>query len=270
MSAVYDLYQPGDSWLHRLDPRSKLVSVACASALWLLYTNLWVMITGLVIVHLALISASIARPRIFSLWKITLPTMIMIILFGMAFYPAKGSLLLSFWFIRVTVYSLAQGVAVALRVGALAFTIFIWLFTTDQTTLVHSLVSLGLPYEWGLTLAMALRYLPTMASTLRMISDAQQARALELTRGNLFQRARAYIPIIVAMLITALRTAENLSRALESRALGAPGRKRTTLRPLHFRRGDLVWIVGSVTLTVGLLWARYALSLGADPLRLLP
>jgi energy-coupling factor transport system permease protein len=269
MSAMYDLYQPGDSWLHRLDPRSKLISVVCASALWLLYTNLWMMIVALAMVHVALASAHIARERIAWVWKITLPTMFMIALLWVVSYRGTGPAILSFWFIRVTAYNLAQGVTMALRISALAFTIFTWLFTTDQATLIHSLVSLGLPYAWGLTLAMALHYLPTMASILRMISDAQQARALDLAKGNPLQRARAYIPIIVAMLITALRTAESLSRALESRALGAPGRRRTTLRPLHFRRSGLAWVVSSVILTAALFWAHYALGLGADPLRLL-
>ena len=78
-------------------------------------------------------------------------------------------------------YSLAEG---------LAFVVYAWLFSTDQTTLVRGLVALGLPFQWGLTLAMALRYLPTMANAFRMISDAQQARALDLRKGNPIQRAR--------------------------------------------------------------------------------
>ncbi len=269
MSGMYDLYQAGDSWLHHLDPRGKLASVLCVSALLLLYANVWVMIAALLAIHAILASARIARARLIWVWKITLPTMVMIALLWVVTYRGTGQAFFSFWFVRVTAHNLAQGIAVALRIGALSFTIFAWLFTTDQTTLVHSLVSLGLPYEWGLTLGMALRYLPTMTAILQMISDAQQARALDLRKGNPLQRARAYIPIIVAMLITALRTAENLSRVLESRALGAPGRRRTTLHPLRFRRRDVVWISGNIAITIGLVWAHYALQWGVSPLYLI-
>ncbi len=268
MSARYDLYQPGYSWLHRLDPRVKLLLAFCGSLVLLLFTNLWVIVAALLLTQLALRSARISIERITAIWKALLPTMILVAVFWLILYPGQGSALVSFWIVRITVTNIAQALAIALRLGALGFTIFLWLFTTDQATLVRSLVALGLPYTWGLTLAIALRYLPTMASALRMISDAQQARALDLSKGNPLQRARAYIPIIVAMMITALRTAENLSRALESRAFGAP-RRRTFLRRLTFRRVDLVWVVGILLVTGLLLWARYGLGFGEQPLQLL-
>ena len=269
MSALYDLYQPGDSWLHRLDPRVKLALVVAAGLLLLAFRNVWIMVAASALFLFFLSSARIARNRIVSVWRITLPTMLLVAGLWVLFNPAQESAFIALWFIRVSPDNLAQGTALGLRIGALSALIFSWLFTTDQTTLVRSMVALGLPYEWGLTLAMALRYLPTMGAILRMISEAQQARALNLTRGSPLQRARAYMPIVVAMLITALRTAENLSRALESRALGA-SRHRTYLRQLHLRTVDLVWLVGIVTVTIVLLWARFALGFGVAPLALLP
>ena len=267
MSPLYDLYQPGGSWLHRLDPRSKLLFVACGCALLLLCRNLWIIAGALLATQLLLLNAGIGRERIRWVWKMLLPTMLMISVLWVVFYHGEGPVLFSWWVLEVTTYNLAEGLAIALRIGALAFVIFIWLFSTDQATLVRSLVSLGLPFEWCLTLAMALRYLPTMASAFGMISDAQQARALELNKGGPIKRARAYLPITVAMLITALRTAQNLSYALESRALGASPH-RTFLRQLHFRRTDLIWTAGIILATALLLWARVALGFGAHPLRL--
>lgn len=219
--------------------------------------------------QLSLWSAGVARERIATIWRATLPTMVLIWVFWVALYRGQGPLICSLGPVDVTLYDLAQGGAAALRIGALAFIVMIWLFTTDQTALVRSLVTLGLPYEWGLTLAIALRYLPMMASIFRMISEAQQARALDLTRGNLIQRARAHLPIIVPMLITALRTAESLSRALESRALGASCH-RTYLRCLRFRSTDLAWVTVVTIVTALAFWARFSLGLGIHPLRLLP
>jgi len=269
MSAVYDLYQPSESWLHRLDPRVKLLFVLSASVVLLASRNVWVMLATLAAVHAALWSARIAGRRIAWVWRVTLPTMALIAALWVALYPGRGPAWVEVWVLRVTTENVAEGLAMALRIGALAFAVFAWLFSTDQATLVRSLVALGMPHPWGLILAMALRYLPTMAGTFRVISDAQQARALDLTRGNLVARAKAYLPIVVAMLITALRTAENLSRALESRALGA-GVRRTYFRQLHYRWVDAVWTVAIVVATGLFLWARITWGVGAAPLRLVP
>ncbi len=269
MSSTFDLYQPGRSWLHRLDPRTKLLLVALGSVLSLLFGNLWIMAGLLICAHIALWSAKIRRERIAGIWKATLPTLLMIWVFWVALYGGSGQIIVSLGPVDITTYDLAQGGAAALRIGALAFVVMLWLFTTDQATLVRGLVSLGLPYEWGLTLAIALRYLPTMGGIFRMISDAQQARALELTKGSILRRARAHLPIIVPMLITALRTAENLSRALESRAFGTSHR-RTYLRHLRLRPADWAWMAGTILATALLVWARFALGFGSHPLRLLP
>ncbi|MHB1355441.1 MAG: energy-coupling factor transporter transmembrane component T family protein [Anaerolineae bacterium] len=265
MSTSYDLYQSGGSWLHKLDPRVKLLTVVCGSVILLSWQNLWLVAIALLVTLLVPLSAGISLKRMCSSWRLLWPMMVMIIVFTALFTPGDGAQILSVWIIRVTVGSLAHGVSLALRIAALAFIILSWLFTTDQATLTRSLIGLGLPYAWGLTLAMALRYIPTMASAFRMISDAQQARALELSKGNPLQRARAYLPITVAMLITALRTAEALSRALVSRGYGSDHR-RTNWRPLDFRTVDIVWLIALPIVLGVALWARYALGFGAQVL----
>jgi len=260
MSALYDLYQPGSSWLHRLDPRSKLWVTLCCALLLLLWDNLWLVLAVLALTQAALLSAGITRRRLAAVWKAMLPTMLLIALLWLLLYPGQPPLLVSFWIVRISWTSLARALTIALRLVALALALMLWLFTTDQTALVRGLVALGLPYAAGLTLAMALRYLPTMASALHTISDAQQARALDLHPRNPLVRARRYVPIIVAMLITAVRTAENLSRALESRAYGSSP-QRTYLRELHYSRADWAWTVGAWMVMAGALWARYAAPL---------
>ncbi len=265
MSALYDLYQPGRSWLHRLDPRTKMLFTVCGFVVLLTMRNLWVLCGALLLMHAMLISARVSVARIAWVWRMLWPTMIMIALLWALVYPEQERHLISIWFIRLGPHNLAEGLAVALRIGALAFCAFVWLFSTDQSMLVRGLMGLGMPYTWGLTIAMSLRYLPTMASVFQMICDAQQARALDLTRGNPLRRARSYLPIAVAMLITALRMAQNLARALESRALGAA---RTYLRRIRFSWRDWLFVL-ILTLTIGaMLWARFALGFGADALRL--
>ncbi|NLG29114.1 MAG: energy-coupling factor transporter transmembrane protein EcfT [Chloroflexi bacterium] len=256
MSARYDLYQPGSSWLHRLDPRCKLLMALCGS-LWVLVWGAWWMVLAvLALAHAALLSAGIARGRLLSVWKVMLPTVALVALLWLVLYPGEPPLILSFWIVRVSWGSLARACTIALRLIALALALFVWLFTTDQTALVRGLAALGLPYPASLTLAMALRYLPTMASALHTISDAQQARALDLHPRNPFVRARRYVPIIVAMLISAVRTAENLARALESRAYGSASR-RTALRTLAYRPADWAWTAALLLVTAAALAARW-------------
>jgi energy-coupling factor transport system permease protein len=265
MSFSFDLYVERPSWLHRLDARVKLLFVVVSTGLLLAFNNLFVMAAALATTHAILLSARIPRSRIRWVWQMMLPITLLIPALWILFYPGTGPVLFSFWFIRVTAESIVQGVTVALRIDALAFCFFVLLFSTDQATLVRSLVKLGLPFEWGLVLAIALRYLPTFYGVFAMISEAQQARALDLSKGGPLQRARAYLPILVAMIITALRTTENLSRALEARAFGAD-RRRTYWKDLHWRPVDVACAAGLLLLALVLLWVRFGLGYGKTPL----
>jgi energy-coupling factor transport system permease protein len=269
MSVAYDLYQPGRSPLHRADPRVKLLLTVCASACLLLTQNLWLVLLALAGVHGLLLVSGIGWGRVAWVWRMTLPMVALIVLLWALLNPAGEAPWVAWWIVRLAPFNVAQGLAIGLRIAALAFVVFAWLFATDQTALVLGLVALGLPYTWGLTVAMALRHLPTMAGVFRTISEAQQARALDLTKGGPFRRAKAYIPITVAMLITALRTAQHLSFALESRALGALP-YRTYLHRLRFRPVDAAYTVVIVLWTVAYVWARLSLGLGAHPLTLWP
>jgi len=254
MSLVYDLYQPGGSWLHRLDPRSKLLCALCLCVALLLARELWLIAALLLLTQVVLLSAGIARQRIGWVWKLALPTMLLIAVMWLLFYRGEGRTLLAFWRIEISSGNLIDALAMGLRLGALAFTFFCFLFSSEQDAIVQGLVALGLPYRAGLTLAIALRQLPTMANALRTISQAQQARGLDLSRGGLLQRAHAYIPITIAMFISAIRSAERLAHALESRALGARPR-RTSLHPLRWSSADTCLTVVSALMLVGwLVW----------------
>jgi energy-coupling factor transport system permease protein len=131
-------------------------------------------------------------------------------------------------------------------------------------TLVRGLVALGVPFDWGLTLAIALRYIPAFFGTFQVIAEAQQARGLQLNRGNWLTHLRAYRPILVAMIINTLRGMENLARALEARAFGAAPH-RTMLKTLTFTRRDGAILLAGSLVIAGLLLARLGLGFGAQP-----
>lgn len=239
MSASFDLYVERQGWAHRFDPRIKLLFVLAGVASMVLFSNLFFFLAALAIVQTLTLSAGVPGGRVGWLWKAMLPVNVLIPPLWALFYP-EGSAAFRWGPVAFTPMALARGLAVAARLDTIAFICFLWLFTTDQTLIVRSLVKLGLPFEWGLVLAISLRYVPTFYGLYTVVAQAQQARALDLDRGNPVQRLRAYIPILIAMIISALRTADRLAQALESRALGYTGRKRTSLRDIHFEARDYV------------------------------
>jgi energy-coupling factor transport system permease protein len=168
--------------------------------------------------------------------------------------------------IIVTLPDIWQGLAMAARVNALAFTYFVWLFATDQMDMVLGFVSLGVPYEWGLTVAIALRYVPTLHASFGQVMDAQRARGLVIPRDNPLKAGRAYIPALIPMLINALRTIENLSRAFEARAFGASGRRRTSRRHLRFRVADGLLLAVILACFSGLIVANIVWGFGRGPM----
>jgi energy-coupling factor transport system permease protein len=245
-----------------------LAFVFLGTILMLAFKNLFIMLLSLVISHLIIFSAGVPGHKVKWVWKAMLPINVLLPILWVIFYPEGPTVLFQFWLLKVTALSVVRGVSLALRLDAIAFICFTWLFTTDQASLVRSLVKLGLPFEWGLVLAIGLRYIPTFYGLYTVVSEAQQTRALDLTRGSFFTRVRSYLPILVAMIISALRTSEQLARAMESRALGLPGVKRTCLRDIRFRPADYAYTVLLAAVFSVLLTLRFQFGLGIHPLYL--
>jgi energy-coupling factor transport system permease protein len=264
MSLRFSFYAPGDSWLHRLDPRTKLWAVLLAGILGLVFKHLAVLGALLVFAHLILLSARVSWDRMRWLWVRLGPLLIMIMILQPLFAPGPGPDLLRLGPVRITVVGLLDGLSFALRAASLTFLAALLLLTTDPNALVQGLVKLGLPYTWGLTVGLAIRYLPTTYGLFVTVQEAQQARGWVAGHGGFLQRIRSYLPILVATIIGALRLSDNLGLALAARGLGYPA-QRTTLYDLRFGALDRL-AVGLVTLLfVGLLVGRYLWGFGGRP-----
>jgi energy-coupling factor transport system permease protein len=264
MSLAFDLYLPRPSWLHRLDPRVKLGLLLAGTVLLLTFQSFFVCLSWLVLNQVLFLSAQVPLAKVRGVWLLMLPVSVLVALTWPLVYQEGTTVWFALGIVKITPLAVIHGLALALRLNALAQIYFLLLFTTDQMTLVRGLVALGVPFDWGLTLAIALRYIPAFFGTFQMIAEAQQARGLQLNRGPWLKRLRAYLPILVAMIITALRTMDNLSRALEARAFGATPH-RTALKTLAFTRRDGVVLLAGGLAAAGLLFARLALGFGALP-----
>ena len=264
MSGGFDLYLPRDSWLHRLDPRAKLWAVLLAGTAGLLYRQIGVLAGMLLLTHLVLLSARIPVSRIGWLWRRLAPLLVMILILQPVFVPGPGPDLLSLGPLRLTVHGILEGVSFALRAATLAFMAATLLLTTDPNDLVQGLSKLGLPYSWGLTVGLALRYLPTTYGLYVTINEAQQARGWIVGKGNLLERGRSYLPILVATIIAALRLSDGLALALAARGLDYPAR-RTVLHEIRMRAVDWLVIGGAAVAFAGLMVVRYGVGFGALP-----
>jgi energy-coupling factor transport system permease protein len=241
MRADFQLYVRGDSWLHRLDPRVKLAFVGVAALFAFLWPVLWMQVAIIAVSLLLMASAGVPAARIGRLWRNMGVMALLVFTLSALFGGGDSAILFSLGPLDVRIGGVMQGALLALRLLALAMAFAAWLFTTDQTDMVRGFVALRMPYEWGLTLALAFRYLPSFAGLYGRIREAQQARGLDLEGTDLRGRLRAYQPVLIALIISALRSSETLGWALEARGLGGAGVQRTVFRPL--RMVPLDWII---------------------------
>ena len=188
----------------------------------------------------------------------------MILILQPLFASGAGPALLRIGPISITLGGVLEAVSFVLRAASLTFVAATLLLTTDPADLVQGLVKMGLPYSWGLTVGLAIRYLPTIYGLFGSIQEAQQARGWMVDQPNLVKRVRAYLPVLVATIIGALRLSENLGLALAARGLGYPAR-RTALRDVQFTRVDWAVVALAVVLFVLCLVGRWALGFGAAP-----
>lgn len=259
-----DLYVPGNSWLHRFDPRLKLLLVCLGIVVLFSLNNLLLLLLLLAAVLAALRSAGVDRQRLGQVWSLVMPVAVLIPILWPVFYRA-GPTLLVLGPVRITAYALSQGFATAARIVALAFLTAAILLTTEMRALLRSLVRLGLPFEAALTVTIGLSFIPRIQHTYEQVTEAQMARGLVLSAGGFFGRARARVPVLVAALVSTFRGADTLARALECRGFGRQGAARTSLFEVDWRPADSLVAVAGTLGTSLLLALRFATGFGSHP-----
>ena len=150
-----------------------------------------------------------------------------------------------------TPFAIALGFAVRFLAIMSAFSFFF--MTTSADDLGLALEQIHVPYSISFTFTTAVRLVPTMAVDAQTVVDAQRSRGLELDKGNFMKRIRNYIPILIPLIISAIRRSVELAEALESRAFGAT-EKRTAIVTLKMRAADYLVILATF---VGVALALY-------------
>jgi len=239
-------YFPGNSPVHRLDPRTKLIMlVAYIVALFL--AKSWVSYALMLVFLIFTVKISTIPPK--SIVRGMKPLVMILVFTGILnlFFTTDGKVLVDFWIITITTGGLQRAIFMVARILMLISGTFLLTYTTSPIALTDGLEALLNPlkviklpvHELAMMMCIALRFIPTLIEETDKIMCAQKARGADFETGSLIDRAKALIPILVPLFISAFRRADELATAMECRCYQG-GEGRTKMKLLRYHRNDMV------------------------------
>ncbi len=252
-------YFPGNSPVHRLDPRTKLIFLV-VYIVALFVANNWISY-GVVLAFLVLAIAVSGVP-VKAFVRGMKPLMFILIFTGILnlFFTVDGTVLVSFWGISITTGGITRAIFMTSRILMLIAGTFLLTYTTSPISLTDGLESLLSPlkkihlpvHELSMMMCIALRFIPTLIEETDKIMSAQKARGADFETGNLFQKVKALVPILVPLFISAFRRADELATAMECRCYQG-GEGRTKMKILRYGRVDLYGFAAALILLAGII-----------------
>lgn len=255
-------YIPGNSLVHRLDPRSKLLAMFLFIGIVFWANNLLTNALLLVFTLLAVLLSKI--PLKFFLGG--LKPMVALILFTTVFqmlFTQGGSEIWSFGWIKITDYSVMQAGLIFMRFVLIIFFSTLLTLTTMPLSLADAVESLLKPlemfkvpvHEIGLMLSLSLRFVPTLMDDTTRIMNAQKARGVDFGEGNLMQKVKSIIPILIPLFASSFKRADALATAMEARGYQG-GEGRSKFRKLQWKLADSLVILSLVLLGLALFFLK--------------
>jgi energy-coupling factor transport system permease protein len=234
------LYLDRDTWVHRLDPRTKMLLLVGMFVLGFLFVN---PLYGLAVLAVVLLFGAAARSlvNLRRIWFILVMIAVMTVLLWSIFGSGETPL---FWFVERE--ALLYGIGSALRIDITIVAGMIFLSTTRNEEIATGLVKLGIPYRFAFAISTALRLIPTIAATGATIGQAQRSRGLDLDSGGIFQRVRKRLPLLIPVFVSTIRSTNVFSMALESKGFGASPTRTYFLRLAMSRRDTLLLVAFAV------------------------
>ncbi len=255
-------YFPGNSVVHNLDPRSKiLLTLAFISAIFLATNYAAYLVVGLFICLITLISGipvKIVLRSIKPLWIILLLTA------GIHLFMTPGTALIEWGPVSITTEGVRQAVQMSARLVYLILISSLLTFTTSPIALTDAIERLLSPFkmvklpvhELAMMMTIALRFVPTLLEETDRIMKAQMARGADFSSGNILKRGQNLVPILVPLFISAFRRADELATAMEARCYRG-GDNRTRMKELQLSLRDVAATMVMGLLIAGLAWLRW-------------
>ena len=256
-------YYPGNSFVHRLDPRTKILgTLLLIVAIFLAqsvpaYVARWVMVFFVI---------AISKLPFLLVFKSVKPLLFIILLtLAMHVFVGQGETVLYQWkFIRITQEGIAMGIKMSMRLMLLLMISSVLTFTTSPIVLTDGIESLlrpfrciGVPaHELAMMMTIALRFIPTLLEETDRIIKAQTSRGADFQSGNILQKAKNMLPILIPLFISAFRRADDLAVAMEARCYRG-GEGRTRMHQLAYRGGAAAAFVFGIAMIVFLVLLRW-------------
>ena len=238
-------YFPGNSPIHRLDPRTKLIMLV-VYIVALFMAKSWISYGVMLAFLVFTVKISTIPPK--SIVRGMKPLVLILVFTGVLnlFFTTDGKVLVDIGFITVTTGGLQRAVFMVARILMLISGTFLLTYTTSPIALTDGLEALLNPlkvikvpvHELSMMMCIALRFIPTLIEETDKIMCAQKARGADFESGSIIDRAKALIPILVPLFISAFRRADELATAMECRCYQG-GEGRTKMKMLRYHRNDM-------------------------------
>ena len=273
MDVAFGQYCEGDSLLHRLDPRAKLIIAILYIVVIFMAKNVFafalLVLTTAAMIFISRIPKVIVLRGLKPILFIALFTAV----FNIFFFKGE-TLLVDVWIIKIYLEGLINAGLVILRIVILLVsTSMLLTYTTTPIALTDGLEQLlsplsriGVPvHDFSMMMTIALRFIPTLIEETEKIMNAQKARGADFSSGNIIKRVRALVPIIIPLFVSAFRRASELATAMECRCYTG-GKGRTRMNVLHatpkdFIVGFCVILLGAAVVLININAPGYALKM---------
>jgi energy-coupling factor transport system permease protein len=238
--------------IHNLDPRIKFVYVCAVFMAAILFGELIPLIALFLLPIPFVFLAGVQKEWLRSLRGAAF-------LAGFIFIVNVASTFFTSGYV-LTAATVENAVAMTLRFVVLVESFSVFFLTTSPDHLGLALEQSRVPYEFAFAFTTAVRFVPVLAEEAQTIMDAQKARGLELEKGGLLKRIRNYVPVLIPLIVSAIRRSLELAEAMESRAWGAT-KKRTNLYALRLHKGDFALLAFTVVVLVVAVYVRWCVAI---------
>lgn len=256
---------PGNSIIHKIDPRFKIVLIIAYICFLFVANNFislaFMMITVVTILILTKISAKMYFRGLKPIFIVILFTSVLNVFYG------SGEPLWQWGFLKITMNGISNAVFVSIRIIALILISCVLTYTTSPTDLTDALERLMKPlgifkikvHEIAMMMTIALRFVPTLLEETDKIINAQKARGADMESGNIIQKLKAMVPVLVPLFISAFNRAYELAIAMECRCYRG-GTGRTRMKILHTGTRDIISVIISAFILLVLIFLNINFS----------
>jgi energy-coupling factor transport system permease protein len=258
-------YFPGNSLLHKMDPRMKIVLTIILMVSIFICKNY---ISLAIAVAVTLFLVFVSRINLKVVLKGIKPILIIVIFTTLLnLFYGSGEPLVKFWIFKITADGINNAIFMALRIILLVIQGLMLTYTTTPTALTDAIESLMKPlkvfkvdvHSIAMTMTIALRFIPTLLEEVEKIMSAQKSRGADMESGGLIHRAKALVPVLIPLFVSSFRRANELADAMECRCYRG-GDGRTKMKVMRLKSLDYFSMVAVIIYMIGIILIRILMS----------